>query len=257
MSRPTFVCVPGASHSHIIYNSVKTGLEYYGYEVVPLGLPSVGGNPATYDFTEDVLAIRNYLTTLAETGREVILVMHGYAGVPGGEALHGLSKEERERRGLRGGVVRLVFIMAYMVREGYQASARGDISAMFHYMRCNVQAGITTVDPLEATEVFYNDLSRPEAEYWASQLLPQSIGVFWSRTTYAAWRYIPSTYVLCGRDQSITLPYAEMILRAAQDSQPHRIDSVERCAAAGHCVMLSQVQWTVDMLRRAAGERTG
>jgi hypothetical protein len=105
-------------------------------------------------------------------------------------------------------------------------------------------------------DVFYNDLSRTTAEYWAAQLLPQSIGVFWSRTTYAAWRYIPSTYVLCGRDQSITLPYGEMILQAAQESQPNMIDAVEYCDVAGHCVMLSQVQWTVDMLRRAAGERT-
>jgi hypothetical protein len=125
----------------------------------------------------------------------------------------------------------------------------------FHALT-TTQAGITTIDPTEAIDVFYKDMSKSEAEYWASQLLPQSIGVFWSRTTYAAWRYIPSTYVLCGRDQSITLPYGEMILKAAQDSQPNMIDAVEKCDVAGHCVMLSQVQWTVDMLRRAAGERT-
>ena len=112
MSRPTFVCVPGASHSPIIYDPVKSALSYYGYEVVPLGLPSVGGNPATYDFTEDVRTIRNYVAQLADTGRDVILVMHGYSGVPGGEALQALAKSDRERRGLRGGVIRLVFIMA-------------------------------------------------------------------------------------------------------------------------------------------------
>jgi hypothetical protein len=85
-------------------------------------------------------------------------------------------------------------------------------------------------------------MSQSEAEYWASQLLPQSLGVYWSQTTYAAWRYIPTTYVLCGRDQAITLPYGEMILKAAQDSKPNMIDFVERCDVAGHCVMLSQVQ---------------
>jgi hypothetical protein len=158
-----------------------------------------------------------------------------------------------------------------MAKEGFQGSARGDISAMFPYMRCNLQvsnlipyqhhsnysqAGISTIDPQEAIDVFYNDMLKPEAEYWASQLLPQSIGVFWSKTTYAAWRYIRSTYVLCGRDQSMSLPYGEMILTAAQSSPPHMIDTVEKCDVAGHCVMLSQVQWTVDMLRRAAGERT-
>jgi hypothetical protein len=32
-----------------------------------------------------------------------------------------------------------------------------------------------------------------------------------------------------------------MILRDAQDSQPNMIDTVERCDAAGHTVILSQV----------------
>jgi pimeloyl-ACP methyl ester carboxylesterase len=112
MSRPTFVCVPGAAHSPIIYDPVKSALAYHGYEVVPLSLPSVGGTSATYDFTEDVRTIRNYIAQLADTGRDVILVMHGYSGIPGGEALRGLAKSDRERRGLRGGVIRLVFIMA-------------------------------------------------------------------------------------------------------------------------------------------------
>jgi hypothetical protein len=104
-------------------------------------------------------------------------------------------------------------------------------------------------------KIFYNDLPPNEAEYYASQLQPQSVGVFWSKTTYAAWRYIPTTYVLCGQDQFLTLPYAEMILKAAGDSKPNMIDTVEKCEPAGHSVMLSQVSWTANMLRRAAGER--
>lgn len=33
------------------------------------------------------------------------------------------------------------------------------------------------------------------------------------------------------------------------------VDTVERNTTAGHFVMLSQPEWTVDMLRRAAGEK--
>jgi hypothetical protein len=102
--------------------------------------------------------------------------------------------------------------------------------------------------------VLYNDMSAAEAQYWTAQLLPQSIGVYWSKTTYAAWRYIPSTYVLCGRDQTLTLPYAEVVLAAAQGNRPNMIEVVEKCEEGGHCIMLSQVKWTVEMLRRAAGE---
>lgn len=135
MSKPIFLCIPGASHSPRVYEPLKAALLCYGYTVVPLGLPSVGGKPPTYDFTEDVAAIRNMATHLVESGNDVIVVMHSYGGLPGGEALQGLGKREREQRGLRGGVIRLVFIMSWMAREGFQPSPRGDVSALFPYMR--------------------------------------------------------------------------------------------------------------------------
>ena len=112
MSKPVFVCVPGASHSQLIYEPLRNILSFHGYTVVPLALPSVGGSPPTYDFREDVLAIRNTVTQIVDSGTDVILVLHGYGGLPGAEALQGLGKDERTRRGQRGGVVRLVFIMS-------------------------------------------------------------------------------------------------------------------------------------------------
>lgn len=138
--------------------------------------------------------------------------------------------------------------------EGFQASPRGDATSMSPYLRCDLQAGLLTVLPESAIPTFYNDMPQQQAEYWASQLLPQSIGVFWSKTTYAAWRYIPSTYVLCGNDQAMTLRYAEIVLHAARSSRPNMIDCIEKCESAGHSVMLSQTEWTANMLRRAAGE---
>lgn len=112
MSKPIFVCVPGASHSHLIWEPLKRALAFHGYTTVPLALPSVGGNPPTYDFNEDVQAIRNLVTEISDSGSDVIVVLHSYSGLPGGEALRGLSKVERQQRGLKGGVVRLVFIMS-------------------------------------------------------------------------------------------------------------------------------------------------
>ena len=139
MSKPVFVCVPGASHSPLIYGPLRAALSIHGYTAIPLSLPSVGGNPPTYDFTEDVNAIRTLVTQLADAGEDIILVLHAYGGLPGGEALQGLGKVERGRRNLRGGVVRLVFIMSWMALEGFQGSPRGDVSSMFPYMLCNLK----------------------------------------------------------------------------------------------------------------------
>jgi pimeloyl-ACP methyl ester carboxylesterase len=110
------------------------------------------------------------------------------------------------------------------------------------------QNNLLTVDARAAITTFYNDLPKAQADYWTSQLLPQSIGVYWSRTTYAAWRYIPSTYVLCGNDRAMSMPYAEIVLHAARTSGPNMIDRVEKCESAGHFVMLSQTEWFVSVL---------
>jgi hypothetical protein len=139
MSRPTFVCVPGESHSPLIWDRIKTTLGFHGYNVNTIALPSNGARPATYDFTEDVRAIRDNVTAIVDTGNDVVVVLHSYAGIPGAEALWGLAKYERESRGLRGGVIRLVFIMSILAKEGFQASQRGDISAMYPWMLCDLE----------------------------------------------------------------------------------------------------------------------
>lgn len=138
MSKPTFICVPGASHTPFIFDRLRAALAVHGYPLIPLALPSTGRVPV-YDFTEDVRAIRNLVAQLVESGKEIILVMHGYGGIPGAEALLGMGKLERVRVGLPGGVIRLVFIMAWVCKEGFQGSPRGDVSDMYPWMNCNAE----------------------------------------------------------------------------------------------------------------------
>lgn len=139
MPKPTFVCVPEHSHSSQIYEPLKLALLHHGYPTIPLTLPSVGGSPPIYDFSEDVAAVRQLVTQLVDQGKEVIVVMLGYGAIPGGEALQGLGKVEREQRGLIGGVIRLVFIMSLMAKEGFQGGQRGDVSALYPYLRPDLQ----------------------------------------------------------------------------------------------------------------------
>lgn len=51
-------------------------------------------------------------------GKEIVLVMHSYGGMPGGAAAYGLSKQERSAVGLRGGIIGLVYIAALIARQG-------------------------------------------------------------------------------------------------------------------------------------------
>ena len=47
-----------------------------------------------------------------------------------------------------------------------------------------------------------------------------------------------------------------MLIAGAKESGDHMLDTIEECKGAGHFVMLSNVDWTVGALRRAAGEKT-
>jgi len=118
MSKPTFVCVHGAWHTPSCWDKVKALLNAAGYECICPSLPTTNSIPPKHDFTEDVAMIRSYVESLVNAGEDVILVTHSYSGVPGGQALEGLDKESCEKRGLRGGVVRLVYITSFIVPEG-------------------------------------------------------------------------------------------------------------------------------------------
>lgn len=126
MAKPTIVLVPGAWHKPSIYSSVIAFLSRYAYPTVALPLPSVGATPPNADFTEDIVAIRECLVRLvALEEKDVVLVVHSYSGMPGAEAPKGLGKNERQKNGLRGGVLRLVFIAAYVLPEGIQPVSDG------------------------------------------------------------------------------------------------------------------------------------
>jgi hypothetical protein len=53
-----------------------------------------------------------------DEGKDVLLFMHSYAGMPGAAAATGLAKSQRTQDGKAGGVVGLLFLGAFVVAEG-------------------------------------------------------------------------------------------------------------------------------------------
>lgn len=126
MATPTIVFVPGAWHTPEIFSSTVTNLSKHGYSTIGLDLPSVGAMPPHDSFNGDVRAVQDCLTQLVVTEeKDVVVVAHSYSGMPVVEAPVGLGKKDRQGRGLRGGVTRLVFIMAFAMPEGFQPTAGG------------------------------------------------------------------------------------------------------------------------------------
>ena len=142
MSKPTIVMVPGAWHKPKIYSGVVASLSKHGYPTVSLDLPSAGAQPPQQDFNGDVAAIRDCLTELVLNNEDVVLVVHSYTGLPGGEAPKGLGKKERETKGLKGGVIRYVVINGFATPAGFQPAVKGDYSQMPEWMKLDVEVRI-------------------------------------------------------------------------------------------------------------------
>ncbi|KAF2675590.1 hypothetical protein K458DRAFT_425363 [Lentithecium fluviatile CBS 122367] len=121
-------------------------------------------------------------------------------------------------------------------------------------MKFNLESKTVDVNPADAKRIFYNDISDEEGEKWASELAHQRVGVYGSTTTYAAWKYIPSTYVIGKADRTTFTPkLVDYMIKSAREQQPTAFDVVEECDG-GHCLMISHPGWLAGVVKCAAGE---
>lgn len=110
---PTVVFTPGAWHGPQSFDLVRAGLTLKGYESEAITLPSVGAEPATVGLEEDAAVLRSTIETLADAGKEVVVVVHSYGGMVGGNAIEGLGYKQRAANNEKGGVIMLVYLAAF------------------------------------------------------------------------------------------------------------------------------------------------
>lgn len=118
-SKPTIVIVPGAWQLISVFVPFADLLKTKGFDTEIVDMPSVGGTqlPLT-GLAEDIAAVRAVVQPLVEAEREVVLLTHSAGGVSGGGAVKGLDVRTRREAGLRGGVVRVIYMAAFMVPKG-------------------------------------------------------------------------------------------------------------------------------------------
>lgn len=110
----------------------------------------------------------------------------------------------------------------------------------------------------DALSIFYNDLPIAEGKKWAAKIVHQSLGVYYSTTTYSPLKDFPSTFLMGAKDQSAISSeiVKEHMIGPAQADNPKAFDQVETCEAGGHCLMISQPDWLAEQLLKAAAART-
>ncbi|KAI1506466.1 alpha/beta-hydrolase [Biscogniauxia marginata] len=242
---PTILLVQGSFQLPEVYQKLTMALEAKGYPVVHPPLPSLS-DPENPDFASkslvtDALAIQLELKNLIEQQeRTVVVLMHSYGGLVGSEAT---SKEfswaYRKGQGLTGDVIHFFFFAAFILAEGQSVlSGFGESSNID--VRPHGRFRIK-----DAAKILYNDLPPEEAEYWASKIIDQSYAVQTTKLSRAAYRYIPSTYVICENDKGPPPQFQEVCGKNAK-AEIRRMNS-------GHSPMLSKTDELVKLITVAAG----
>lgn len=126
--KPTIVFVHGAWHESGCWDPVTVQLNEHRYPFHTIDLPSSGGDLGT-TVADDAAHIQKSTSKLVDAGKELVLVMHSYGGIPGTESAKGLLKKDRQTEGKNGGIISLVYIAAFLLPPATSlASFSGSIS---------------------------------------------------------------------------------------------------------------------------------
>ncbi|PYI21098.1 alpha/beta-hydrolase [Aspergillus violaceofuscus CBS 115571] len=243
----TILFVPGAWHSPECFNLVVQKLEAANYTTQKIHLPSVNPPEHYLDFEADVALIRARIEDAIGDGRQVLLVVHSYGGLPANEAIRGLDSKTRHEKGLRGGVSRLFFCCSFVIAEGQSliSAFGGDDLPWFMVSEDRLE-----VRPATPDQVFYNDCDEQRTASAVAALRPHSYQTFYSPCTYAAWKRVPCTYLYCLRDAAIPIAVQRMMVEGTAKGYGFETETLD----ASHSPFYSQPEGLSAAIRRAAGE---
>lgn len=224
---PTFVLVHSAWHGPWAWEPVVERLGAEGIEARLVKLPSVGSDPAALgDLYDDARAVREAIDAVEGPA---VVVGHSY----GGEAMTEGAADATD-------VLRLVYLTAFMLDTGESLFAAVGGAAPDWW----IDNGDGTLTADRPAEIFYNAAPADVADRAAARLVLQSKTAFMQPLRAAAWHQVPSTYVVCERDNAIPV--------FAQEAMSERADDVRRLDA-DHVSSLSRPDELTTILREVAG----
>ncbi|MDT6983306.1 alpha/beta fold hydrolase [Streptomyces lusitanus] len=216
---PTILLVHGAWHGAWCWYKLVPELTARGWRTLTVDLPSAStGSNETAGMYDDARAIR---AQLADVDGPVTVLAHSYGGVPVTEAAAAASQ-----------VSRILYLAGFQLEAG--ASLVGESGG-------ELPSGDTGTSPVpdDAAKALFNDIAAEEADRAVRRLTPQSVRSFSEPLTAAAWKTVPSRYIVCEHD--------EMLPPAYQESMGSRADRVYRLPS-GHSPFLSMASELAELI---------
>ncbi|KAL3481485.1 hypothetical protein BJX99DRAFT_243526 [Aspergillus californicus] len=181
---PTIVLVHGGWDYPVHDHKLSPALRSLGLEVfVPTLLSMNGARPSNSTVFTEANHIHRFVESLADTGREIVVLMHSYGDQVGTNGLNKLDIQSRRAQNLPGGVVQLIYSMHGIV------AAAGREQYFLAVMDEEVQAYVSALG------------------LWNGRCLYEGA---WR----SAWRDIPVTYLKTLRDMALPVSYQASMVEA-------------------------------------------
>jgi len=224
-NKPTIVLVHGAFADAAGWQSVISLLQQDGYKVVAVqnSLSSIAADVETTKRLID-----------AQVG-PVVVVAHSY----GGAVMTGAAAGNPN-------VKALVYLAAFAPDAGEPVGPlleQYPSDVLPHFVPD--AAGFLYIDPAVYPEFFSPDIPRRQAEAMAVAQRPLAAATFGQTLTAAAWRTIPSWFMVAQEDRIIN-PNLERFFAQRMNARTTEIKS-------SHAVLLSHPQAVAKLIREAAG----
>lgn len=254
---PTLVFIPGAWHNPICYEKIIKALQgHHKLKCVSVTLPTTAGNPAA-TFKDDLDVARDAISNETSRNRDVVVLAHSYGGIVGNSAIKDFTKPRDSPPSpstKRGRVIGLVLIASGFTFTGY-AFMDPFLGHPPPSWRVNNDTGYAEL-VASPREFFYHDLPADEAEFWVSQLRPQSLKALFegAEFTYAGWKEVPVWYIGTIEDHGLPVVVQRMqvgMARAMGVSVEHRE------LQTSHSPFLSQPEATTRIILEAVEAFTG
>ncbi|KAE8168335.1 Alpha/beta hydrolase fold-1 [Aspergillus tamarii] len=245
-SKPSIVIVPGSFSLPEFYDAVTDGVASKGYEIKAIRLRSTEDLQQPATMHDDAAAIARELASLVDEGKEVILVAHSYGGVPASESIKGLAKTEG--RGKVGGVVNLAYLTALVPPLGASAADMlADIPAENRVeLRPDEHGYLVMANHAASAALCFSDLPAEEGEAWVKRSPRHSAATFTGPLTYAGYKDVPVSYLLCAGDKVIPPGVQQKQIEIIERESSREVDVT--VIETGHIPTASAPEKVVDWI---------
>ncbi|XXG96608.1 RNA helicase [Hypoxylon texense] len=260
MPKPTILFIPGSFTPPEFYDNVINAVAAKGYEIKALHYPSIGlktgpreGEPPTmYD---DATFIATEVASLADEGKDVMLVAHSYGGMPATESTKGMTRNERQKQGKPGGIVRFAYMTVLLPTIG--CSAKDTLAELPDENRIEYkfdEKGWMYFADIPATiSIVLSDLpDKKEGEALVRKLRNHSSASFNTKLTYAGYKNAPVSYLFCEEDRCLLPSVQRDGIEMIERESGNKVDVTY--VKAGHHPTVTAPREVIDWILREAGK---